>query len=386
MSFYKKSMISSVVVIFISLLVAYYEGAFGSHILLQKTQFGQLAGWDQDDQAAALKAFQKSCVSILKRSPDQSYFHLTEAGNTQAWQRLCVAANQLTSVDRKSARQFFETYFMPYVVRDHWNTRGLFTGYYLPAIEGSLHKIKQASAPIYAVPSDLVKVDLGLFNKAWLDKTLVGQLKGHALRPYPDREAIQQGAIRSQGKVIAWASSRADLFFAEIQGSAIVRLPHHQCLLIGFASTNGQPYTAIGKILIKKKEIEKSKMSMQAIRDWLSSHPDQADALLNQNASYVFFRVLKEKAPLGTEQVPLTAERSLAVDTHYIPLGAPLWLETTLPNATAYHHLLVAQDVGGAIKGAVRGDIYWGEGTTAADQAGHMRQPGRYWLLLPREV
>jgi membrane-bound lytic murein transglycosylase A len=186
--------------------------------------------------------------------------------------------------------------------------------------------------------------------------------------------------------VLVWTDNLLDVFFAQIQGSAIVELPDHERLIINYAGTNGRAYTAIGKILLERNAIPKNNLSMQTLRIWLEQHPEEINTVLNSNASYVFFKILKNGDPLGSEQIPLLPERSLAVDTRFIPLGAPLWLSTTLPTHTpsAFQHLMIAQDTGGAIKGIIRGDVYWGASEKAADIAGHMQSDGQYWILLPK--
>jgi membrane-bound lytic murein transglycosylase A len=168
-----------------------------------------------------------------------------------------------------------------------------------------------------------------------------------------------------------------------------VQLPHKKQFLINYAGSNGRPYTSLGKVLVKNQDLTSQHSSMQDIRAWLLKHPEKMNSVLNKNASYVFFRVLKNKDPLGAEQVPLTSRRSLAVDKSYIPLGVPVWLDTGFPSKSSqelvsFRHLMIAQDTGGAIKGIVRGDVYWGSGDKATFIAGHMKSPGRYWLLLPR--
>lgn len=381
-----------VLLIAVAVFFAYYHHVvFGSHCSLSKTSFKRLPGWEQDDQSQALRAFQKSCVEILQREPSAAFSALTQSKSNQAWQTICLAANALSHPNKVTARHFFESWFQPYAVQDNLNPHGLFTGYYLPLLHASLKKNKQYTVPVYGLPADLVKVNLSLFDNEASNKVIIGQLKNNTLVPYPDRMAINQGALGKNAPVLVWADNTVDVFFAQIQGSVLVQLPNHQSLLLGYASTNGRPYTAIGKVLIQNKAITRETISMQTIRAWLQAHPEQANAILNQNASYLFFiPLLRTLDPLGTEQVPLTAQRSLAVDTHFIPLGVPVWLKTEIPQQKPverllrYRRLLIAQDTGGAIKGIIRGDIYWGAGEDAAFAAGHMKQMGRYWLLLPK--
>jgi membrane-bound lytic murein transglycosylase A len=389
---YKKTYFLFIVLLFLIIVPAfyyYYKGTVFSHVSLTKTTYDHLPNWKKEDASQALLAFQKSCVEILKRNPALPFSPTLPIYKTNAaWQTLCIAANKIQHPTPYQARQFFETKFQPYAVKNNFNSKGLFTGYYLPVLHGNLKKTKRYSVPLYSLPHDWVKIDLIRFNPEFKGKSMIGQLKNHTLLPYPDRAAIQQGALDTHADVIVWIDNIVDEFFAQIQGSAIVQLPNHQTLLLGFAGTNGQPYTAIGNLLIANKAIPKEKISMQTIRAWLSHHPKQVIDLLNQNKSYVFFIVLPDKNPLGTEHVPLTPQHSLAVDTRYIPFGAPLWLDTRVPDKKLkekiFRHLLIAQDTGGAIKGIVRGDIYWGAGADAAFTAGHMQQTGRYWVLLPK--
>lgn len=372
-------------------LFAYYNHVvFRPHFSLTKIDFKRLPYWEHDDQSQALLAFQKSCVEILKRKPNAAFSVFPQSKSNHAWQTICLAANKLSHLDKMNAQQFFEAWFEPYAVQDNFNPHGLFTGYYLPLLHASLKKNKQYTVPVYGLPADLIKVNLSLFNTDFSNKVIIGQLKNNRLIPYPDRAAINSGTLGKNAHVLVWADNAVDVFFAQIQGSATVQLPDHQSLLLGYASTNGRAYTAIGKILIQNKAIARENISMQTIRAWLQAHPEEVNDILNQDASYVFFTVLHTQDPLGMEQVPLTAQRSLAVDTRYIPLGVPVWLKTKIPEQKPverllpYRRLLIAQDTGGAIKGMVRGDIYWGAGEDAAFAAGHMKQIGRYWLLLPK--
>ena len=210
------------------------------------------------------------------------------------------------------------------------------------------------------------------------------------LVPYYTRAEINSGAIKQQAAVLLWTNDPIKFFVAQIQGSALVQLPDHQRQLIGYAGENGRTYTAIGKVLIEKKALAKAQVSMESIQDWLRKNPEQINAVLNQDASYVFFRMLPGQSPLGSQRIPLIPQRALAVDTNYIPLGAPIWLVTKVPKNNAhdqtvlFQRLLIAQDTGGAIKGIIRGDIYFGPGAEAEYLASHMKHKGKYWILLPK--
>ena len=369
---------------------AYYCSWFGPHFILIKTNFAQLPGWEKDDHKLALEALQKSCLKIARQDPNKPFSHsISKSGTFGDWQKICLAIDQINKNDPEGARKFFEYWFKPYRIYNNFKTKGLFTGYYLPILKCCLTQTKQYTVPIYAVPDDWVKVDLGIFDAKLKGRTIVGQVKDHLLGHYPDRAAITKGAIAKNAKVLAWCDDKIDVAFAHVQGSAIVQLPDQKQFLISYEGANGRSYTSIGKVLIKSGELTVQNSSMQDIRAWMMQHPEKADDILNQNASYVFFRILKNDAPLGSQQVPLTPERSLAVDKKYIPLGAPIWLDTSVPEntsqiATPFQHLLIAQDTGGAIKGIIRGDVYWGGGDQAAFNAGHMKSQGGYWILLPR--
>jgi membrane-bound lytic murein transglycosylase A len=361
-----------------------------ANVVLTKTHFAQLPAWNKDHQGVALQAFQNSCREILKRNPSSPFSTLPNAGTVGDWQQACVAASKISPQDVARARLFFETWFEPYKMLDRFHGAGLFTGYYLPLLHASLQPDKQFNVPVYGLPNDLIRINLGLFKPALSGITLVAQQRNNQLYPYPARAQINAGAIAKNARVLLWADSQLDVFFAQIQGSAIVELPNHQQLLLSYAGTNGRPYTPIGNVLLAKNVLTKKTISMQTIRDWLTLHKDASDAVLNQNASYVFFNLSKVTPPQGSEHVPLLPGRSLAVDNSLIPYGAPLWLDTIAPQkdagtAAPLQRLLIAQDTGGVIKGLVRGDIYWGAGDDAAYIAGHMQSAGQLWILLPRK-
>jgi membrane-bound lytic murein transglycosylase A len=388
----KLIVVALLITIFSVSAALYYNGKFGSHFFLLQTSYESLPGWTQDNHSKALDAFKQSCTAIMRLDAKKPFSTtVPSSGNASAWQTICQAANKLTKQDNRTAKVFFEYWFQPYRVEDNFNPNGLFTGYYIPLIHANSTKNQNYSTPIYAMPKDLVKLNLGNFRPELLGKTIVGKLKNNLLVPYPSRAAINSGILeKNDTQVLAWSDNPVDVFFAQIQGSAIVELADNsQKILIGYAGDNGHPYTAIGKVLIAKHAIKKKAISMHTIRDWLTEHPAQLQDILNQNASYVFFNILKDGLVRGTQHVPLTPERSLAVDTHYIPLGAPVWLNTTIPlasstSAVPFQQLLIAQDTGGAIKGIVRADVFWGEGEQAAYTAGYMRSVGQYWILLPR--
>lgn len=358
-------------------------------LTLYKTSFYHLKQWTKDNHHAALIAFKNSCSEILRRPPEAPFNAIPESGKVSDWQKICLAAEKVDSTNPASAQHFFERWFDPYEVLDRTTAQGFFTGYYLPLLQASLTPTNDFRFPIFGIPNDLIKVNIDLFRPDIVGKPLIGYLLQNRLIPYYDRAAISSGILTDKAPILAWGNDEIDIFFAQIQGSAVLSLPDQRKIVIGYAGDNGRPYLAIGRVLLQRKELDKKNISMQSIRAWLQTHPRERDQVLNANPSYVFFQYLKDKNPLGSEHVPLTPMRSLAVDPQYIPLGIPVWLDTAIPDfiskkSIPFQHLLMAQDTGGAIKGVIRGDIYCGEGNEAAYVAGNMQNKGKYWLLFPK--
>ncbi len=358
-------------------------------LTLKPAKFSDLQGWDQDAQSAAVEALLKSCKRILLK-PDTARFGVMEQAGTYAdWKPSCEALMQLGQpVDDQSARAYFENYFQPVQVRAGKEENGLFTGYYEAQLHGSLTKQGPFQTPLYARPDDLVMVNLGEFRPGLKGQRIAGRVQEGRLRPYENRSDIVAGNWPHNDKALVWVDSPVDAFFVQIQGSGIVELTDGSTMRIGYAGQNGHPYYAIGRELIKREALTKETVSMQSIRTWLEHNPEEAAEVLNTNASYVFFRKLDDEGPLGGEGVALTAGRSLAVDRTQIPYGAPLWLEAQPPKEgqQPLQRLMIAQDTGGAIRGAVRGDVFWGYGADAEYKAGHMKSEGRYWIFLPKTL
>ena len=296
----------------------------------------------------------------------------------------------LDPTDHAGAKRYFETWFVPYEVIDTENggAPGLFTGYYEPELNGAWTKGGAFQTPLLSRPDDLLSVSLGAFDDNLGGNTIWGRVQNGKLVPYPDRTAIEGGALQDLSKPLLWVDDPVDAFFLHIQGSGLVRMQDGTVARVGFAGKNGRPYVSIGRILIDRGEIPANRLTMDSIRDWVHARPTAGPELLQNNPSYVFFRLLQGDGPLGAQGVALTAERSVAVDRRYLPLGAPMWLETqdALDVDQAYNRLMVSQDTGGAIKGQVRGDIFFGAGVLAEKRAGNMKRPGRYFILLPHSV
>ncbi|MBV2235428.1 MAG: murein transglycosylase A [Sterolibacterium sp.] len=337
------------------------------------------ARWDElpdwpgaDGLAKSLQAFLTSCQSLL-RQPD--------------WQPVCTAASQLEAADESRLRLWFEAHLQPWqLVNPDGGRSGLITGYYEPLLRASRTRQAAYQQPIYATPADLIEVDLAGLYPELKHMRLRGRLQGNKLLPYWSRAEWEKQPEQGRSKVLAWADDAIDVFFLQIQGSGQLQLDDGSRIRVNYANQNGHPYRSIGRWLLDQGELKPGQASMQGIRQWVKQHPARAQELLDTNPSYVFFRELPVagEGPPGAMGLALTPERSIAIDPRTTPLGAPVWLATTYPNsAQPLTRLMLAQDTGGAIRGPVRADFYWGSGAEAGAQAGKMSQQGQMWVLLP---
>ncbi|WP_066015374.1 murein transglycosylase A [Endozoicomonas atrinae] len=346
-------------------------GLFTTKPEQQPVKFSDLEGWSEEQAIAIRPALVNSCKH-LNRSvlTDKSPW-----GNYQQWQLLC---KELIQTPDRQLKAFFEQNFTP--VRISPQEKGLFTAYYSPVIPGSLDPSEDYSIPLLKLPHDLVKVRLSDFGLS--GQGLVGRVEKGFLKPYGSRAEINQQTAKNSD-VLIWLSSPVDKFFLQIQGSGNVELPDGKIIHVGYAGNNGHNYVAIGKILKQKGELEE--VSMQTIQSWLAKNPDKREWLLNQNPRYIFFSFSDEGA-ITAQGVPATMRRTLAVDPSYIPLGLPVWLDTRLTaTGEKFQQMMVAQDTGSAIKGPARGDIYMGIGKDAAHIAGPQQEPGKLYVLVPRQ-
>ena len=351
---------------------------------LKLVAWWQLPGWHDDDLTLAWPAWLQSCRGLR--------------GNP-AWSGVCQAALQLSALPESGEiRAYLEKHFQAWQIsQSEGGGDGLITGYYEPLLHGSRVPTARYRFPVYGPPEDMLVVDLSALYPELKNLRLRGRLQGNKVVPYWSRAEIEAGAAPVRGKELLWVDDPVELFFLQVQGSGRIRLDdgagkNGEIVRIGFADQNGHPYHSIGKWLIEKGEITPDKASMQGIKEWGRKNPERLPELLATNPSYVFFREMPNPAPgqgngpLGALGVPLTSERSIAVDPRGIPLGAPVWLSTTYPNAReTLNRLVLAQDTGSAIHGNVRADFFWGFGEEAGRQAGAMKQKGRMWLLLPRD-
>lgn len=326
-----------------------------------------------------------------------------------AWREACAAVDPIGPENAEALRHALETNFVPHrVANPDGATQGLVTGYYEPLLRGSREKRGPYRFPLYAPPDDLLIVDLAAINPDLKNMRLRGRLDGRRVVPYFSRAEIERGVAPVAGKEIAWVDDAIEAFFLQIQGSGRIQMESGELLRVGYADQNGHPYQSVGRYLIGRGELKLHEASMDGIKAWARSNPLRVDEMLNANPSYVFFREVPARAgerdpaaegagsatdgpgvstsgPVGALGVPLTPRRSIAVDPRHIPLGAPVFLSTTWPNSEApLARLMFAQDTGGAIRGPVRADFFWGFGAEAGTLAGKMRQQGMMWVLLPR--
>ena len=349
--------------------------------------YRDLPGWTQSNPQAALIAFRRSCRILRKKPASQSMTGLGYAGTMAPWQRACASLPRKPPAPA-AARRWFEHHFRPAEIEADGHRRGLLTGYYEPEIAGRRHSEGAFKIPVYGRPRDLVSVDLGRFRPRWQGRYLFGRLVANELVPYPTRAVIARHGLAT-APVLFWTNDPVALFFLQVQGSGRVRFGDGTVFRVDYAGQNGQPYTAIGRILLAMGALSPSRVSLEHIRAWLRDHPRQAPGIMDRDASYVFFRLAPllhaNRGPVGTEGVPLTAKASLAVDPHFHPLGIPFYVVApgSHRGAVPLHRLMIAQDTGGAIKGALRGDVFWGFGAGAEERAGAMKAEGKFFVFLP---
>lgn len=341
--------------------------------LLQAAEWRDVDGWGEDDLTAAWGAWMQSCKPLEKK---------------ELWRAACEASARLAKPTSANIRALLQEHFTPYRLHNEdGSDGGLITGYYQPLLKGSRKSSELYRYPLYKRPDDMVAVELGEAHPDLAFRRLRGRLVNGKLGPYYSRGEIELKQSPLAGQELLWVDDIIDLFFLQIQGSGLVQLDSGESVHVGYADQNGHRYESIGRVLIQKGELTADQASMQGIKSWARNNLDKLRDLLNSNPSYVFFRELPPglSGPLGALGVPLAAQRSIAVDPRYVPLGAPVFLSTTQPNSSEpLRRLMLAQDTGGAIKGGVRADFFWGAGFEAGRQAGAMKQQGKMWVLMPK--
>lgn len=351
---------------------SYLTEKYSDKVTYRKSTFKDLQSWDNANQLKSLNALKLSCEKILKE----------EKPEYKNWFSICEKAEKTNLKKAKQARLFFEKIFSPYQIVYKDKDTGLFTGYYEPTIKGSLVKTLQYNIPIYKTPDNLVKKSNGDDSYSYGTYNKDGELV-----PYYSRKQISEGNFFTNKDVLVWVKSKVDRTFLQIQGSGRIQTSSGD-ILLGYDSQNGHPYRPIGKYLLEHNYMSAKEMSMQSIKEWLKNNKDKAEEVLNYDPSFVFFRYIDRKNAVGAQDVELTPGYSLAVDHVYYPYGVPLWLETDYykqnhKNTVPLDRLMIAQDTGGAIRGAIRGDVFWGHGKQAEFNAGHMNNRGKLWILLP---
>ncbi len=358
-------------------------------LTLKPSSYSALNGWNDDTLENFASAFEKSCARILKRGSDRSFGPDPRWGTTGQWQTVCNSFARLENKNAENLRRFFEENFTPYSIAAGADKKGLFTGYYEASLRGSKTRQGPYQIPLRARPKDLVMVNLGEFRDDLKGRRIAGRVLNGRLKPYEDHSEIIAGKLpKDQDIPLIWVDDPVDAFFVQIQGSGVVTLDDGSAMRIGYDGQNGHPYYAIGRELIKRRALTKDNVSMQSIRAWLKDNPDQATEVMTTNPSYVFFRALDKQGPVGGEGIAITPLRSLAIDHSLMPYGLPLWVEIDPPaqGTRSLNRLMVAQDTGGAIRGPVRGDVFWGYGKQAEQMAGVMKSEGSYWALLPNSI
>lgn len=347
--------------------------------LLKPAKWEEIDGFNQDNLSQAWPAWMQSCSAL---------------NNKPGWQKACGAATQLNNQSaakpsNDAITSYFKQYFSVYKTTNLDGTdTGTITGYYEPLLNGSRTKSAKYPYPLYAQPNDLITVELDSIYPELKYKRVRGRLVGNKLVPYYNRAEIETEISPIKGRELLYIDDIIDAFFLQIQGSGLLQLDNGEQVHVGYADQNGHIYNSIGRLLVERGELTLDKASMQGIKNWARNNLDKLRELLNNNPSYVFFRELPAglPGPLGALGVPILGEHVVAVDPKFVPLGAPVFLSTTEPNsAKPLKRLMMAQDTGGAIKGGVRADFFWGAGNEAGAKAGAMKQTGKIWVLLPKE-
>ena len=346
---------------------------------LQKSSYSDLNGWNKDDFALFDKALKSVCRVIVNKpqqilSSEHFEYSLVE------YKKHCQKILNIS--DKKTLKDYIEDNFEPYLVYAGGTSTGKFTSYYEANIRASYEKGGKYKYPIYGKPKDLVEVNLRDFDASLPNQRLVGRVKNGKLVKYYTRQEIDDGKL--DAPVILWGDDEVDIFIMQIQGAAVATLPNGEEVRVGYADNNGHKFRGIGSILLEKKLIKPSEASMPKIRQWLKDNGESAKKNMLLNNRYIFHQIVKAEGPLGAMGLPLYAGRAMAVDRSYIPLGSMMWLETTAPNGDKINKMVMAEDVGSAIKGAVRGDYFWGHGEEALAEAGRMNAKGQYYILIPK--
>lgn len=334
------------------------------NIKLTQVDFENLSGWENDDHKKALQAMIQSCNKFSRMAQSRSIGGQIGDISVGDFRDVCDIAQVIKTMDAKQSKNFFENWFKPFLVESRYGvSKGLFTGYYEASLQGSKIQTEKYQYPVYGRPKDL------------------------GTDPYLSRKEIENGALKNKNLELLYVDDRAELFAMHIQGSGRIELPNGTEVRLAYAGRNNQPFTAVSNYMLDKGYLDRSGMNAASVKEWIRNHPERADEVMNMNAAYTFFRFADGEYVVGAQGVPLTAERSLAVDSDIIPYGFPIWVDTNLTkkggSKEKYSRLFIAQDTGSAIKGVVRGDIFFGHGKDAEDKANYMASQGKYYIMLP---
>lgn len=369
------------------------DGPPHDKLTLTKATFKDLPGWQDDKLAEAIGSFLRSCEALAKLRDQDPIGSDGHGGVAGQWRKACAAASKVKAGDDAGARTMFETEFVPYQAAGTKGPDGKMTGYYVQELRGSRKRTGKFQTPVYARPKDLVEIELKQFISDAHARRIWGRVNDKGkLEPFFTREEIRKGALDGRGLELLYIDEPIDLLFAHIEGTGKAKLDDGTTVWLDFNGKNGRAYMGVGAILKGMGQLTApGSGTMQGIRKWFESNRARWDEVVDKVHSFVFFAESKYQGALGTQMVILTGQRSMAVDRAFIAMSTPIWVDTRapIPNTTTYgpwRKLLIAQDTGGGIQGAVRGDIYWGDDAAAADIGGRMGGPGRYWVLLPKGV
>jgi membrane-bound lytic murein transglycosylase A len=360
---------------------------------LTKVKFTDLPAWTDDKHAEAVPSLLRSCEVIGKLADDAQVGHDGHGGKAKQWRKACAAAAKVPAGDHAAAKKFFESEFVPYAAAGKAGAEGKLTGYFVQELRASRKQTAKYKYPIYDRPKDLVMIDLSKHISDAHGRRVWGRLDANGdVVPYHTRPEIRGGALANKGLEVMYADNAVDVLFAHIEGSAKAVMDDGSVVWLEFAGKNGRAYRGVGAVLKGMGVLTgQYNGTMPGIRKWFADNPAKVDEVIDQNHSFVFFKESKQAGAVGSQMVILTPERSMAIDRAFIAHGTPIWVDTRAPlvgksGSEPWRKLLVAQDTGGGILGAVRGDIYWGDDAAAAEKGGRMGAPGKYWLLLPKGV
>ena len=346
-----------------------------------------LPGWQDDSVAEALPALLNACVIFDAKAESAPVGPRGLGGTVQDWRAPCSALALLKAQDHDGLRAVLREFFAAYAVGSDSGSEGTFTGYYETSLNGSLTRTDTFSVPLYGAPRDLVEIDRRAFDLSLEVPSIIGRIDGRRLVPYDNRSDIERSVdFTDRADALVWVDDPVDAHLLHIQGSGRVRMPDGSERRIGYAGNNGHRFRGIGSILLNAGAIERGQSSMPSVAAWLRQNPNAARRYMEDNPRFIFFRWINGPGPIGAFGTALEPKRSLAVDPRYVPYGAPMWLDVNDPDGTPLNRLVVALDTGSAIRGAVRGDFFWGAGEEAFHMAGRMKSTGRYYLFLPRSV